>query len=479
MQRFQVAFVLVALGCSSGGLPSRDAGPRRTRPADAGPTALGRAGPVTLDLDALVEAVVEARVLALWRTGRTPPANALDDVRVRRRVLTKALETRLVRREAERRGLVPQAEELEGLLRAAALGRGPQPLAGAPLPDLEARVVARFGAPLDRVARVARDLVEARLLAEALLDAAGEDAPRSRWLDENTRVRLDIVSVSRVPSPAEIDRALKERGPAIDAWYTANEGRFRKPERVLVSRLFVPDRGEAEALRGRAAAGEDFSELARAHSKGPNARRGGRVGAVKRTQVPSAFDVEPGGLTPVHPEPGGYAFYRVERRVPASARERSDPGVRREIAATLLRAAQRARDLLREAPEGPALAAHLKAARARRRTTDWFNRGAHDVVPTVGLAPELFAAAFAAGTTVTPVFTVRQSYVCARVLERQDADPGAWPAAREAFVEEWRRRERPVVIETWLSGHLKGRPTWVDMDGLERLKTAELVAPGP
>lgn len=499
-RRLQTKCTLLAAllaACSSPGGPAdvartlvaRDAGSAPARAAG-----IGRAGPVTLDLDGLRVAVEEARVLQTWIGGEAPPADALESVMLRRRVLTKALETRVVRLEVARRGLTVPPDELEGLLRAAALGKGLQPLAGPPLEDLDARLVARFAAPPARVARVARDLVCARLLTEALLDDVDDATLRGRWADEKTTVRLDLVGIPRVPASKEIDAAVRERADAIGAWYTQHRSRFVRPERAVLSRIFVafgPDRAASRAkvdgLRARVVAGEDFAAVATADSEGPNARRGGRLGALSKKQLPAGFDVpERDGLTPVLEEREGWAFYRTEGRLPAMSRTLDEAPVKREIAATLLReaddlpharaTAERARALLMRAPDGEALAALVATERLRRRTTEPFRRSGRSLVPSVGLAPKLFAAAFelTAEAPVSAVFPVRQAYLVARRVERVDADLAAWPAERSTWIEAWRGRQRASAIEDWLGERLRGEKMWVDMERLRALTLADL-----
>ena len=438
-------------------------------------------------------AVDEARILQTWRGGAPPPPEALANLMLRRRVLTKALETRVVRLEVARRGLEIPAAEVSELMRAAAIGKGPRPLAGPPVEDLEARIFARFGAPVDRVERVARDLVESRVLTEALLEGVDDATLRSAWADAGTSVRLDLVGVSRVPTSREIDQAVDARAAEVASWYEAHRSRFVRPARTLVSRVYVAygaDRGAAreriEALRARVAGGEALEAVARSGSDGPNARRGGRIGALSQAQLPVAFEVEPrGGLTRVVPEREGWAFYQTEGRLPAQSRTLEDARIRREIAATLLReaddlpharrTAERARALLRRAPDGEALRALVKTERLRRRTTEPFNRGAAKLVPSVGLAPKLFAAAFELEVgAVTPVFHVRQSYLVGRLVERTDAKLEEWPSERGAWTRAWRARSRQGAIERWLNERLGGEKLWVDMERLRALTLEDL-----
>ncbi|MBM3333380.1 peptidyl-prolyl cis-trans isomerase [Candidatus Sumerlaeota bacterium] len=115
-------------------------------------------------------------------------------------------------------------------------------------------------------------------------------------------------------------------------YYHDHIERFYKPESVRVRYIFrevpkdadVAKRDELmnqmKALRERAAAGEDFVELARAHSDAPSAVRGGelpliyRGGAVEEFES-HAFALQTGQISPVFWAPGGLYFVQsLEKR---------------------------------------------------------------------------------------------------------------------------------------------------------------------
>ncbi len=490
----------------------------RTGPVARDPNTLGRAGPVILDVAGFREAVDEARILQQWRRGEPAPLEALKDVGLRRRVMTQALETRVIRREAARRGLAPQAERFEEMMRLAAAGHrlelppSPEVMASAAaLGAVDPALEARFGAPAERIRRVGLDVLEAELLADALLAEVDEATVEAAWRATNTRITVDLVRVPRVPTSAEIDRAIAERQPAISAFFQENQRLYRVAERAFVRRLLVPvapdaddetraaARARAEALRAAAVAAgpAGLEALIRREAPPREARRGGRM-TVGRAQLPAAFEVDPaslkagpGPLSAVEAAPEGWHFYRVEGRAPAVERRLDDPRVQREIAAELLRSddalpdarrtAGRVRQLLQQNPDGPALKALVESARLRRATTEPFAAVGAKVVPVVGLAPELFDALFALtpASPVTGVLTVRQHYVVGRLVERTAPEPGAWPAARDRFTAQWKARQRPRVVDAWLTRRLDGRPMWIDSARLEALTMADLGVGSP
>ncbi|MEZ4436156.1 MAG: hypothetical protein R3F65_27480, partial [bacterium] len=111
-------------------------------------------------------------------------------------------------------------------------------------------------------------------------------------------------------------------------------------------------------------------------------------------------------------------------------------------------------------------------------TTTPFSPAGAAVVPGIGLAPALHAAvvALTPADPVTPVVTVRQDYVVARLVSREAPDPARWPAEEAAWVASWRAAQRGQVIERWLDEALGDQPTWVDGERLAAVPLAALGA---
>lgn len=466
------------------------------RDPEVPPETLGRAGPVHLDLAGLRTAIAEARVLQAWQ-GREAPIEALNSGELRQRLLTQALETRVVRLEVARRGLTLDAGTLERALVNAAAGQpASTPLSGPPpaAEVLDERLRARYGVEPEVVARVARDMLESARLSESLLDEATDADLQSAWLAAKTEAVLDVVLSPRVPTSQEIDRAVRAKADEIAAWYAAHETRFNQPERLRLSRIAVaagPEaevgRRTAEGLRARVAAGEDFATIARQESADASSRRGGGLALIEAKSRPDLAALAPGVLSPVLREGEFWSFYRLEATLPATERPLASGPVQREIAATLLREAdelpealglaQQAAALLMREPEGNSLPALVRVNRMKRFTTRPFAQAGSAVVPGLGLAPEVFAGAFTTPVgKVAPRATVRQDYVVYRVVSREGPDAAQWPAARAAFVAEWRAANVRQAVDRWLSTRLKDEPLWVAFDRLAALPLAELVA---
>jgi len=122
-------------------------------------------------------------------------------------------------------------------------------------------------------------------------------------------------------------------------FYDANvaKGMFDVPEQVHVQYILVkasekdPEsvrleaKGRAEEVAKRAAAGEDFTALAKQYSQDPTAARGGDIGFFPRgVMFPKfeelAFASKPGEVTPLFETPKGFNVMKVLEKKPESTR---------------------------------------------------------------------------------------------------------------------------------------------------------------
>ncbi len=118
-------------------------------------------------------------------------------------------------------------------------------------------------------------------------------------------------------------------------YYHDHVGDFYKPESVRVRYIFfesspdasVSDREQVEAraqeVHRQLVGGADFVELARAHSDAPSAVRGGELPPLQRGVSFEefenyAFDLPPGGISPVFRGPGGFYLLQCLERIPES-----------------------------------------------------------------------------------------------------------------------------------------------------------------
>ncbi len=130
-------------------------------------------------------------------------------------------------------------------------------------------------------------------------------------------LRDQLVGADTVITDEELERLYRERqaGVRIHVRHIL----LRVPEDATAEQRDSV-REEAEALRQRALAGEDFAELARAYSQDPgSAARGGDLGRFGRGQMvgpfeEAAFALEPGEISEVVETPFGYHVIKLEDR---------------------------------------------------------------------------------------------------------------------------------------------------------------------
>lgn len=98
--------------------------------------------------------------------------------------------------------------------------------------------------------------------------------------------------------------------PEIQAFYEENLDRFTLPAEVELAEILVLKKGDdtaqaqlkSEEILSRLQAGDSFEELAKQHSDGPTASRGGKIGTFRKGSMAqnlerAAFDLEPGAIS--------------------------------------------------------------------------------------------------------------------------------------------------------------------------------------
>ncbi|MFZ7126031.1 MAG: SurA N-terminal domain-containing protein [Desulfobacterales bacterium] len=179
----------------------------------------------------------------------------------------------------------------------------------------------------------------------------------------------------------------------IAEYYAENPEEFAKPESVEARHILLkvdPNaddetvesvRKKAEDIYEKAQGGEDFAELAKAHSEGPTRDAGGYLGSFARGAMvkpfeDQAFSMEPGEIgAPVRTQFGWHVI-KVENRTPEAtvsleeAADRiRDTLTERKAKLTAYDAAQDAYDATYDDAELPAIAESFKA---ELMTTDFF-----------------------------------------------------------------------------------------------------------
>ena len=141
----------------------------------------------------------------------------------------------------------------------------------------------------------------------------------------------------------------------VAQYYEDNKEKYVRAEQVRLRQIFLPVgagedaavvKARVEQLRDEIAAGADFAELAKAHSKGPAAADGGLVGTVSRGDLiealdQAAFALQAGQFSDVVQTPEGFSLLKVEERQDAG--QRTLDQVRTEIEPELRRQAAQER----------------------------------------------------------------------------------------------------------------------------------------
>ena len=189
----------------------------------------------------------------------------------------------------------------------------------------------------------------------------------------------------------------------ISDWYEERIERFTEAEKVAARHILIAvaeDADEAvvaekkaalEAIREKALAGDDFAELARAHSEGPSASSGGELGSFTRETMvkpfaDAAFAMEKGAISEPVRTRFGWHLIKVEDRIPAKVRSLEE--VRGEIRTAIVEeeARNRAWTLADEVYEETLSGAGVKEA-AMPRNLDVITTGFFDSMgPVTGVA---------------------------------------------------------------------------------------------
>ncbi|MCY3778095.1 MAG: peptidylprolyl isomerase [Candidatus Aminicenantes bacterium] len=208
----------------------------------------------------------------------------------RRTVLRELIDTRLLLQKAEELGVAPNVDDyVSGQLEEMRKESG--------IPSLEAmdQAMRRQGMSLAQM----REKLRQRAIQERL---------------------LGVMVYSRVTLLT----------PEIQEYYDQNREQYTEPEEVeLAEILFLTEGKEKEQVRSKAQgvldglkAGGSFEELAKEHSEGPTANRGGSIGAFKRGSMQSVQEtavskLEEGGHSGLIEADYGFQILRLLKRKPA------------------------------------------------------------------------------------------------------------------------------------------------------------------
>ena len=168
-----------------------------------------------------------------------------------------------------------------------------------------------------------------------------EEAMRHEGIDPaEIRHTLRTQYMKNAVLSSEVDAKIYNSltGEDLQKYYNANRDKFRKPESVTISEIFLSLAGKPEAevrakanqLLAQLRSGADFKTLAAANSERLDqngnrvaAQNGGKVGTyivpdLKPEFVAALKNVAVGGVTDIIPSAEGLQIIRVDERTPAS-----------------------------------------------------------------------------------------------------------------------------------------------------------------
>ena len=197
---------------------------------------------------------------------------------------------------------------------------------------LLAQEARRFGIQAD-------ELRVAQMMQSVEQQAGGRESLKASLRTRGTSIEamqamMTEMDLARSFIEKQISPTITVSDEEVSAFYAENPELFLADEQVHARHIIfqaaqdadaqtvVDARAKAEEARKRALAGEDFAELARELSEGPSAPKGGDLGFFTREQmVPTfaaaAFDLEPGGISPVVRTRFGLHVIKVEEKRPA------------------------------------------------------------------------------------------------------------------------------------------------------------------
>jgi peptidyl-prolyl cis-trans isomerase C/foldase protein PrsA len=172
-------------------------------------------------------------------------------------------------------------------------------------------------------------------VAEASLDLARREYPPGGLEEELLKKGKSVEAYLKETGSSLLLRKLLKREVVdriavsreeVEKYYEEHRDKFRKPEEVRVRQIVTKSEEEAEKLRKMILRGAKFEELARKHSLGPEAKKGGDLGYFPRGRMPPAieeacFKLWSSHVSRVAASPYGFHLFQlVDRR---AARELS------------------------------------------------------------------------------------------------------------------------------------------------------------
>lgn len=148
-----------------------------------------------------------------------------------------------------------------------------------------------------------------------IVERSGQNS--ARWQQQ---LRLSLLR-ERLIAALVKDRLPLSR-QELKQYFQAHQADYQRPEQVQARQMLLKSKVEAEKIRQRLLAGENFSGLARQYSLSPDRDQGGSLGLVARGDLPPEFEqvlftLKPGDISPVVPSSYGIHLFAVGKHLPA------------------------------------------------------------------------------------------------------------------------------------------------------------------
>ena len=177
-------------------------------------------------------------------------------------------------------------------------------------------------------------------VAEASLDLARREYPPGGLEEELLKKGKSVEDYLKETGSSLLLRKLLKREVVdriavsreeVEKYYNEHRDKFRKPEEVRVRQIVTKTEEEAENLRKMVLRGASFEELARKHSLGPEAKKGGDLGYFPRGRMPPAieeacFKLWSSHVSRVAASPYGFHLFQLVDRRPARELTLDDAG---------------------------------------------------------------------------------------------------------------------------------------------------------
>lgn len=158
-----------------------------------------------------------------------------------------------------------------------------------------------------------------------------EQLKQSGFTEESYKVELKHRLSTNQLIQKEIAKDVSVSDEEVHEFYVANPKSFTRPETIQARHILIKFDAETDEATKKAAkeqidkllaeakGGADFAELAKKHSQGPSAARGGDLGYFGRGRMVPAFEsaafaLEPGGISEVVETQFGYHVIKLEDR---------------------------------------------------------------------------------------------------------------------------------------------------------------------